>query len=236
VIGVLASRPLWLAIVVLVVWLSTPVTLGAQGPPEMGWLGVSISDVSEDVAERLGAAFGPAAGIGVVVIEVLKDGPAEAARVAQGDVIVKVDTQPIWDVRQLQRLIRSRPVNRPVSLTILRGTSRLTLPVTLAPMPLSARGQLAGERFGFVVRETDNPIAGRGSGEARVVVAFVDPDSPAARAGLQSLDTIIRANDQPVRNLEEFAQAIWRTPGRTVLVVERREAPAPLTVTLELPR
>jgi S1-C subfamily serine protease len=199
----------------------------------MGWLGVSISDVSEDLAERLGAAFGPAAGIGVVIVEVLKDGPAEAARLARGDVIVRVDAQPVWEVRQLQRLIRSLPINRPVSLTILRGASRTTLPVTLGAMPLSARAQLAGERFGFVVRETDAASAGRASGEARVVVAFVDPDSPAARAGLQPLDTIIRSNDQPVRNLEEFAQAIWRAPGRTVLIVERRDAPAPVFVTLE---
>jgi S1-C subfamily serine protease len=226
-----ACRRLLAAIFIL--WLGAAGTVLAQGPPEMGWLGVSISDVSEDLAERLGAAFGPAAGIGVVIVEVLKDGPAEAARLTRGDVIVKVEAQPVWDVRQLQRLIRSLPINRPVSLTILRATSRLTLPVTLGPMPLSARAQLAGERFGFVVRETDSAAAGRASGEARVVVVLVDPDSPAARAGLQPLDTIIRSNDQPVRNLEEFAQTIWRAPGRTVLVVERRDASAPISVTLE---
>lgn len=219
--------------IIVIFWLGAAGTVLAQGPPEMGWLGVSISDVSEDLAERLGAAFGPAAGIGVVIVEVLKDGPAEAARVARGDVIVKVDDQPVWDVRQLQRLIRSLPIHRPVSLTILRGTSRMSLPVTLGPMPLSARAQLAGERFGFVVRETDSESAGRASGEARVVVAFVDPDSPAARSGLQPLDTIIRSNDQPVRNLEEFAQTIWRAPGRATLVVERRGASAPISVTLQ---
>lgn len=209
------------------------VTGAAPGPPEMGWLGISISDVGEDLAERLGAAFGPAAGIGVVIVDVLEGGPSEAARLARGDVIVRVNAQPIWDVRQLQRLIRSLPINRSVSLAILRGTSRLTVPVTLGPMPLHARAQLAGERFGFVVRELDDGGAMRSSGGPRVAVAFVDPDSPASRAGLQPLDTILRVNDRPVRGLEEFAQTLWSAPARAVLVVERRGASAPVTVTLE---
>jgi S1-C subfamily serine protease len=98
-------------------------------------------------------------------------------------------------------------------------------------MPLPARAQLAGERFGFVVREVDD--AGAASAGARVAVALVDPESPAARAGLRPLDTIIRLNDQPVRSLEEFAQTLWHASGRTVLVVERRGASAPLTVTLD---
>jgi len=207
----------------------------APGPPEMAWLGVSISDVSEEVAERLGATFGPAAGIGVVIVEVLKDGPAEAARLARGDVIVRVDAQPIWDVRQLQRLIRSLPINHPVALTVLRGTSRIALSATLGPMPLEARAQLAGEKFGFVVREVDDASATRPAG-TRVAVAFVDPDSPASRAGLQPLDTILQVNDRPVRGLDDFARTLWRAPERVVMVVERRGAPAPLTLMLELSR
>jgi S1-C subfamily serine protease len=100
-------------------------------------------------------------------------------------------------------------------------------------MPLPARAQLAGERFGFVVREVDDASAGPTSAGARLAVALVDPESPAARAGLRPLDTIVRLNDQPVRSLEEFAQTLWHASGPTVLVVERRGASTPLTVTLD---
>lgn len=224
-------RPLYFAFVCLLV----PVAVHAQAPPEMGWLGVSISEVNEELADRLGSIFGPAAGTGVQVVDVLKGGPAEAAGLQRGDVIVRLDAQPIWDVRQLQRKVRAQPIDGRVVLSVLRETSRVTVPVTVGPMPLAAKAQLAGERLGFVVREVEDAAAGRSPAPVRVVVAFVEPDSPASRAGLQPQDTIVRVNDQPAQDLEAFARALWRSQKSAALVVERRGAPAPISVTLQFP-
>jgi len=38
-----------------------------------------------------------------------------------------------------------------------------------------------------------------------------------------------------VQGLEAFARAVWLSPKTAVLVVERRGAPAPISVTLEFP-
>ena len=226
------ARRLYFAVVCLLL----PGAVLAQAPPETGWLGVSIAEVNEELADRLGSVFGPAAGTGVQIVDVLKGGPAEAAGLERGDVIVRVDAQPIWDVRQLQRMVRAQSINRRIVLSVLRGTSRMSIPVTVGPMPLAARAQLAGERLGFVVREVEDAAAGRSSAPVRIVIAFVDPNSPASRAGLQPQDTVIRVNDQPVQDLEGFAQALWRSQASAALVVERRGAPAPISVTLEFPR
>jgi S1-C subfamily serine protease len=225
-------RRLYFAVVCLLV----PVAAVAQTPPEMGWLGVSIAEVNEELAERLGSVFGPAAGTGVHVVDVLKGGPAEGAGLERGDVIVRVDAQPIWDVRQLQRLVRTQPINRRVVLSVLRGTSRVSVPVTVGPMPLTAKAQVAGEGLGFVVREVEDAGGGRSPAPMRVVIAFVVPDSPASRAGLQPQDTIVRVNDQPVQDLEGFARALWGSQSSAALVVERRSASAPISVTLQFPR
>ncbi len=216
-----------------------PARVAAQAPPEMGWLGISISDVGEDLADRLAATFGPEVGTGALVVDVLKGGPAERAPLKRGDVIIRVDAQPIWDVRQLQRTIRSRPVNQRVMLTVLRESFRVTLPVIIGPMPVEARAQLMGERFGFLVREEEeerDQRRGQAIASGRIFVAFVDPGSPAARAGLQSRDVILRANDQPIQSLEDFERAL-RPGGRVVtLLVERGGAPAPIGLTLEFPQ
>jgi S1-C subfamily serine protease len=103
-------------------------------------------------------------------------------------------------------------------------------------MPLAAKAQLAGERLGFVVREAEDAISGRSPSRMRVVIVFVDPDSPASRAGLQPQDTIVRVNDQPVQDLEGFARALWGSQSSAALVVERRSASAPISVTLQFPR
>jgi S1-C subfamily serine protease len=173
----------------------------------------------------------------VVVVDVLKGGPAERAPLKRGDVIVKVNAQPIWDVRQLQRSIRAQPINQDVMVTVLREASRITLPVTIGPMPLEARAQLAGERFGFLVRNGDDPEPQRAPTEARarVLVAFVDADSPAARAGLRPQDVLLTANNQPMASLADFERAM-QSAGRTVsLMVERRGAQRPLTMNVVLP-
>ena len=207
----------------------------AQTPPEVGWLGISIAEVGEELADRLATTFGPEAGTGVLVVDVLKDGPAERADLHRGDVIVKLDAQPIWDVRQLQRVVRSRPVNRRVKVTVLREASRLTLPVSIGAMPPSARAQLAAEPFGFLVRE-EEPRDARDSQSAanRVFVAFVDPGSPAARAGLRPQDLILQVNDQPVERLDDFGRAMRRIDRTVSLRIERRGTPDPIVLTLNL--
>jgi serine protease Do len=207
----------------------------AEARPPVGWLGVSIADVTEELAERLAATFGPAAGNGVLVVEVLKGGPAEQAALRRGDVIIALDAQPIWDVRQLQRKIRAQPVDRRVLLTVLRETARVQVPVTVGPMPVEARAQLAGERFGFLVRADEGRQSPSQEAPAapRVFVAFVDADSPAARAGLQPMDIIREANGQTVRSLLELDQAMARSDRSVSLRIERRGAEAPLALTIE---
>ena len=214
-----------------------PGRAAAEASPDVGWLGISISDVGEELADRLAGTFGPGAGTGVLVADVLKGGPAEGTTLKRGDVIVRVDAQPIWDVRQLQRTIRGKPINQPVALTILRETSRIVASVTVGPMPLMARAQLAGERFGFLVRDDDErePRRDRPASPGRIVVAFVDSDSPAAHAGLRPLDVIVRINDQPIQSLEEFDRVMRRGDRPTTLLVERRDVQAPVVVNLEPP-
>jgi serine protease Do len=210
----------------------------AQAPPDVGWLGISITEVGEDLADRLATTFGPDAGTGVLVADILKDGPAEKAGLRRGDVIVKLDAQPIWEVRQLQRTVRSRPVNQRVMLMVLREASRVTLPVSIGAMPAQARAQFAGEPFGFLVREEDLSDARRSTPPpaGRIFVAFVDPGSPAAQAGLRPQDVILQVNNLSIQDTEDFDRAMRRAKGAVSLQVERRGTPSPLTLTLEPPR
>ncbi len=232
-----AARAALALILLLAAWLALPGPAAAQAPPDLGWLGISISDVSEDLADRLAGTFGPEAGTGVVVVDVLKGGPAEASPLRRGDVIVRVNRQPIWDVRQLQRTIRAVPIHTRVTLTVLREASRITVPVTIGAMPLEARAQLAGERFGFFVRPGEEREARQAPAEppGRIVVAFVDGDSAAWRAGLRPQDVILQVNGQPIGSLEDFDRAMPRAGTSVSLQVSRRSAEAPLALSLQLP-
>lgn len=233
------SRVLSVAVLALTVCLLVPQAKAAEEPPpDLGWLGISIAEVGEELADRLATTFGPDAGNGVLVVDVLKGGPAEQAALKRGDVIIKLDAQPIWDVRQLQRAVRGEPVRRQVTLTVLRDSSQITRPVTIGAMPAEARAQLGAERFGFLVREADERDAVRGGAlpEGKVLVAFVDAESPAALAGLRPLDVILQANDLPIQNLADFDRAVRRSSRSIALRIGRRGLQQPIALAVELPQ
>ena len=177
----------------------------------IGWLGVSIQEVGEELAERLSATFGVESGTGVLVLEAIRGGPAEAAGLKPSDVIVKLDNQPIWEVPQLQKIIRGSALGRSIRLTILRGRERVQVPVTVGHMPEGITSQLAGECLGFVARSRAGEAPGKEveeKPEEGVRVMLVEPGSPAAEAGMRPQDLLVRIGEHDIRSLEDMAKAL----------------------------
>ena len=75
--------------------------LKSSGKVVRGWLGVYIQKVTPELAESLGLADSR----GALVAKVLDNGPAKAAGVKRGDVIVAFDNQPVDDSRELPLLV-----------------------------------------------------------------------------------------------------------------------------------
>ncbi len=71
---------------------------------------------------------------GVLVMRVIRDSPAEAARLRLGDAIVAVDGTPITSADQLQRIVENSGVNRDLRLTVQRGPQTLELTVRTAQL------------------------------------------------------------------------------------------------------
>ncbi len=177
----------------------------------IGWLGISMQEVGEELAERLAATFGVESGTGVLVVEAIRGGPSEAGGLKANDVIVKLDNQPIWEVRQLQKIIRGSAPGRPVRLTVLRDKERVQVSVTVGQMPEVMRAQLAGESLGFLARSRSGAAQEKevaGKPEEEVWVMFVEPGSPAAEAGLRPQDLLVRIGEHDIRCLEQMAKAL----------------------------
>ncbi len=77
------------------------------GETRRGWLGVKIQPVSEDIAEALGIK--PARGILIAGVD--EKGPAKAAGIEAGDVILKFDGKDIKEVRDLTRQVADTAID-----------------------------------------------------------------------------------------------------------------------------
>jgi len=101
---------------------------GDEDEGNSGWLGVQIGTTTEsdDVTEP----------VGVVILNVIEDSPAEAAGFAANDVIVEVDDQPIGaDLETFVDKVRAAGVGARVKFTVLRDGERRTLVGTLGSRP-----------------------------------------------------------------------------------------------------
>ena len=108
----------------------------SSGRVVRGWLGVSLQPLNDDLAQALGAPKGK----GAVVARVLPGGPAEKAGLLQNDVIVRFGEVPVEDLQQLQRLAGDAPVDRPVTLRVLRKGKEVAVSVTIAEAPAERPG------------------------------------------------------------------------------------------------
>ncbi len=205
-------------------------TLGAE---RYGWLGVRIRDLSETEMEDLAVKLGVREGYGVVIAEILKDTPAEAAGLRAGDLIVAIDGRPVVETRTLQRLVGAAPAGRELALVVLRDGRRRQVRVRVGPMPPDVVAERVAAEFGFLVRDSSTEETPAAGAARPPVVAAVLERSSAARAGLRVGDRILAVNGVDVASVEAFRGRLQDVALRDELRlrVERRGEP----VTLVLP-
>jgi serine protease Do len=197
-----------------------------KGRVTRGWLGVMIQKVTPDIAESLGLEESK----GALVADVVKDGPAEAAGLKQGDVIVEFDGKPVTDSAELPLLVARTPVGKSVSLVIIRDKKRENVSVTISE--LKEEEELAqgpggtSEDLGLAV-QTLTPELAENLGLERalkgVVVTQVDPSGPGGEAGLRRGDVILEVNRTPVKDAAAYTKALRGAgKGKSILFLVRR--------------
>ncbi|MEP4704817.1 MAG: Do family serine endopeptidase [Hyphomicrobiales bacterium] len=97
------------------------------GETRRGWLGVRIQQVTEDIA--VGLELGEPRG--ALVAGVTATGPAEAAGIAAGDVVVTFDGRPVKEMKDLPRMVADTPVGEAVDVEVFRKGKTLKFKVDL---------------------------------------------------------------------------------------------------------
>ena len=182
----------------------------AEAATRWGWLGVRIRDLSEQEMEDISKRFGMREGFGAVIVEVIKETPAAAAGLRNGDLVVAFRDRPVVDTRSLQRAIASTSVGETVRLTVLRTEEgRRPVQVKVGAMPPAMAADRVAAEYGFFVRDPEaQPELGGARPSAVPSVAAVLPRSRAERAGMQVGDVLTEVNGRPVVTLDAVREAL----------------------------
>ncbi len=105
--------------------------LVTTGQVVRGWLGVSIQDLTPDLADQ----FGVPAAKGVLVGDVLEDSPAEQGGLERGDVIITFDGTPVEDATQLKNVVAVTEVGKEVMVELIRDKRLRTTRVRIGQQP-----------------------------------------------------------------------------------------------------
>ena len=213
------------------------IQLIANGRVVRGWLGIAIQDLTDELA----AGFGISSKSGVLVADVMKDGPAEAGGMKPGDVIVELGGAPIKEVTELQKRVAAIPPGRPTALTVLRDRKPTKLTVKIGEQPgeeTVVAAEPKGEGLGVTVESLSEEMAQAYGlrGRTGVVVTGVASGGAADAAGIKEGDVLLEVNRRRVGSVEEFKSAVAALkPGEAVPVQIERVGAGRQYIVLKVP-
>ena len=198
-----------------------------------GWLGVSIQELTPELASQ----FGLGDTKGVLVSDVMDDSPAKKAGFERADVILEYDGKPMDSPTHLRNAVAQTPVGKKVTVKIIRDKKPKTIDLTIGEQPKSMGqsgeedgGESAtptGILSGLDVHELNDDLAARyrlKSGERGVIVVRVKPGSQAEELGVREGDIILEVNRQAVTSLKAYEKIAGKLPkDQAVLILLKRQ-------------
>lgn len=204
-----------------------------KGKVTRGWLGVTIQNLSPELARE----FGLKKAAGALVTEIFRGSPAEKANLKRGDVILSFNGKKIKNVDSLRNLVAQSKVGSKAKLDILRDGKNIVVDVTIAEFLKEVVQAMTEEPedespheentfAGFSVMSLTDDIAKQldiSKNERGVVIVKVEPFSVSEEAGLKKGDVIQEINKKKIDNLSDFNKVMKNIrEGDTVLLFVNR--------------
>lgn len=187
-----------------------------DGRVSRGWLGVSIQNVTEDIADAMeldGAT-------GAIVSSIVADGPADDAGFERQDVILEVEGEAVEGSRELTRRIGEFAAGERIEFRIFRDGRERTLRATLGDRPSDEELNNRQSReeaessvalFGVQLSPLDDrarEALGLDEDAVGLVVDQVTAGGEAARKGISRGDVVLEAGGESVGTPDEFRAAV----------------------------
>lgn len=198
----------------------------STGKITRGWLGISIQEISKELAE----SFGMKNTNGALITGVEKSSPAEMGGLETGDVITKFDSKPISTSSDLPRVVGATKPGKSVPVEVLRKGTVKNINVAVGEMPTDPNEVVATNKtpakpevnkVGLTLKELTFAQKKKLNGKNGLLV--VDSTGAAAQAGIRRGDIILGLNNSESQSVEQFNKQVnGVAAGKTVAVLVLR--------------
>ncbi len=193
-------------------------------------IGMSIQTITQTMAQGLGLPRD----YGVIVSDVWPNGPAEAAGLKVGDILVSVDDQPADNLPSVNYQFRLRDSTEKVKLVVLRNGVQQGLSITAVEdrsefdsvsATVDPETSLVAD-LGILGVEIDQRIAAAATGlrDPYGIIVVARAAGAASEIPLQPRDVIRSVNSKKVSTLQELRQTVQALkPGASVTLQIQRD-------------
>ncbi len=197
--------------------------LKAKGKVTRGWLGISVQDITEDIAKNMKLKDRS----GALISDVFKGDPADKAGLKSGDIITEINGKKVKDTHELLMMIAAFRVGETVKIKILRDGQEKEVSLAVAERKEQAEIAAAGESgqaFGMVVQEITPEIAKHLglSTKKGVIVVDVQEGSTADEVGIQPQDIILQVNKVKINGMKDYATEMGKAGDKGILLLVKR--------------
>jgi serine protease Do len=195
----------------------------ATGKVQHAKLGVTVQEVDQGFAD----SFKLESPEGALVLSVERGGAADKAGLKSGDVIRKLDGQPIVASGDLPAMLSLARPGQKVAMDVWRDGKLERVTATLGSASDKAapaeRDNVASadnsSKLGLALRPLD-PLERRQSGIATGLV-IEDAAGAAASAGVQPGDVLLSVNGKPVSSVDQVRSLVGKATKSVALLIQR---------------
>ncbi|WP_296948577.1 DegQ family serine endoprotease [uncultured Massilia sp.] len=195
----------------------------ATGKVQHAKLGVSVQDINQGFAD----SFKLDSPDGALVSSVERGSAADKAGLKSGDVIRKINGQPVIAGGDLTAIVSIARPGEKVALDVWREGKTVQLNATLGnasdkPAPSDNEGLASldgGAKLGLALRPLE-PVERRQSGLPSGLV-IEDAGGAALAAGVQPGDVLLSVNGKPVSSVAQVREVVGKSSKSVALLIQR---------------